>query len=583
MTNPDIPKEVPKKNEKIPESSSPPVDTITKALKAPEKARQAAFQAAAEVSTSFDAKAKLKPDGTSEWINGLEKDKILSFKEVKRIGFLLAILGKANGDKATADTFVAYCKAATENPDDLALTMATRARTFLDAAPEDAKGKADALRETALRFEKVLDKARETERKSLDSQLEIGANILQTRERIGLVLGGGAIFGQSSIGAIEVLQREGIPISSITGSSMGSIIGLAMLRYVDPKTGVLSAEGIKYMKSVAKKLKTMDQWKQTKDGKVVLSLEEALNFTAKDAATELLSPLQLPPFWIMVEKKGGSKPVFLNSHNLKTWDNIRDAVRASAANPHFGYSPVNVKDGEGKETEYIDPINQAHVRKSMEFLRTEENDDKRPTVYITVAHGARDRGLVPNFDKKPPTPRDEAKVIPFSDSGEKHEFCSFPGLARSGVDYARTPEELTRFHRALVAEGIITPKDVDADLQGLIDNKKVTYDQIRNFGEKSLKQALIKNGLLTEEEAKGKSYQELNGILREELQNDEKDPEKKGRKAKALQAQADFVKPVIPIPGDDIVDVGRKAGDKKMLPQVRNILGLERLTDTFTK
>jgi NTE family protein len=42
---------------------------------------------------------------------------------------------------------------------------------------------------------------------------------------IGLVLGGGAALGMAHIGIIRVLEREGIPIDIVVGSSMGALIG----------------------------------------------------------------------------------------------------------------------------------------------------------------------------------------------------------------------------------------------------------------------------------------------------------------------------------------------------------------------
>ncbi len=41
---------------------------------------------------------------------------------------------------------------------------------------------------------------------------------------IGLVLGGGAALGMAHIGVIRVLEREGIPIDIVVGSSMGALI-----------------------------------------------------------------------------------------------------------------------------------------------------------------------------------------------------------------------------------------------------------------------------------------------------------------------------------------------------------------------
>ena len=44
-------------------------------------------------------------------------------------------------------------------------------------------------------------------------------------KKLGLVLGGGSARGYAHIGVLKVLEREGIPIDLIAGTSMGSLIG----------------------------------------------------------------------------------------------------------------------------------------------------------------------------------------------------------------------------------------------------------------------------------------------------------------------------------------------------------------------
>jgi NTE family protein len=46
-----------------------------------------------------------------------------------------------------------------------------------------------------------------------------------TRKKVGLALGGGAARGLAHIGVLEILEKEGIPIDMIAGTSMGAIIG----------------------------------------------------------------------------------------------------------------------------------------------------------------------------------------------------------------------------------------------------------------------------------------------------------------------------------------------------------------------
>jgi NTE family protein len=45
------------------------------------------------------------------------------------------------------------------------------------------------------------------------------------RKKIGLALGGGAARGLAHIGVLEVLQKEGIPIDMVAGTSAGAIVG----------------------------------------------------------------------------------------------------------------------------------------------------------------------------------------------------------------------------------------------------------------------------------------------------------------------------------------------------------------------
>lgn len=49
---------------------------------------------------------------------------------------------------------------------------------------------------------------------------------IHSRPRIGLALGAGVIRGVAHIGVIKVLEEEGIPIDLVTGSSIGSLVGL---------------------------------------------------------------------------------------------------------------------------------------------------------------------------------------------------------------------------------------------------------------------------------------------------------------------------------------------------------------------
>ncbi len=95
---------------------------------------------------------------------------------------------------------------------------------------------------------------------------------LTTNSGIGLALSGGAARGIAHIAVLDILEREGVPIHAIAGTSSGSIIGALycagmsvseirrvllnakwtdMLKFSVPRTGLISSEGIfKFMEDI---------------------------------------------------------------------------------------------------------------------------------------------------------------------------------------------------------------------------------------------------------------------------------------------------------------------------------------------
>lgn len=52
-----------------------------------------------------------------------------------------------------------------------------------------------------------------------------GTSLAQDRPKIGLALGGGGARGVAHIGVLEALEKLGIPIDYIAGTSMGAVVG----------------------------------------------------------------------------------------------------------------------------------------------------------------------------------------------------------------------------------------------------------------------------------------------------------------------------------------------------------------------
>jgi NTE family protein len=50
-------------------------------------------------------------------------------------------------------------------------------------------------------------------------------NLPSERKKVGLVLSGGGAKGMAHIGALKVIEKAGLPIDYVVGTSMGSIIG----------------------------------------------------------------------------------------------------------------------------------------------------------------------------------------------------------------------------------------------------------------------------------------------------------------------------------------------------------------------
>jgi len=52
--------------------------------------------------------------------------------------------------------------------------------------------------------------------------------------KVGVALGGGAARGLAHVGVLRALLREGVPVDVVTGTSMGAIIGGAIIGATRP-------------------------------------------------------------------------------------------------------------------------------------------------------------------------------------------------------------------------------------------------------------------------------------------------------------------------------------------------------------
>ncbi len=72
---------------------------------------------------------------------------------------------------------------------------------------------------------------------------------------MGIALGGGAAFGISHVGVLEVLDEAGIPVDLVAGTSMGSIVGLG---YAGGMTGAAMHEIARKQSNLPTALRALD-------------------------------------------------------------------------------------------------------------------------------------------------------------------------------------------------------------------------------------------------------------------------------------------------------------------------------------
>ncbi|RMF36496.1 MAG: hypothetical protein D6759_03560, partial [Chloroflexi bacterium] len=62
------------------------------------------------------------------------------------------------------------------------------------------------------------------------------AGRIYRRPRVGLALSGGGVRGLAHIGVLKVLEREGIPVDCLAGTSMGGVVAAAYAAGVSLET-----------------------------------------------------------------------------------------------------------------------------------------------------------------------------------------------------------------------------------------------------------------------------------------------------------------------------------------------------------
>ncbi|NHB57639.1 patatin-like phospholipase family protein [Acinetobacter sp. 194] len=148
---------------------------------------------------------------------------------------------------------------------------------------------------------------------------------------VALVLGSGGARGYAHIGAIEILEENGIKPDFIVGTSAGSIVGSIYA----------SGKSAQQLREIALKMNVSDVRDINIGIKGFLDGKKVENYVNKHVGNTALEQLPIPMYVVATELKHGNKVVF--NHG-----NTGQAVRASVSIPSM-FVPTKIAG-----TEYVD-------------------------------------------------------------------------------------------------------------------------------------------------------------------------------------------------------------------------------------
>jgi NTE family protein len=144
------------------------------------------------------------------------------------------------------------------------------------------------------------------------------------RPGLGLALGGGFARGFAHLGVLQVLEQNGIPISCIAGTSVGSILGAAYA----------SGAPLERIIAACRKLKFRDiaRWRVSRLG--LASNHRLGDLVEQVFDSKCFEDLQIPMAVVATDLANGDAVIF-------TQGNLSDAIRASCAFPGL-FEPVRI-------------------------------------------------------------------------------------------------------------------------------------------------------------------------------------------------------------------------------------------------
>ena len=156
--------------------------------------------------------------------------------------------------------------------------------------------------------------------------------------KMGIALGGGSVRGLAHIGVLKVFDEAGIPISFVSGTSIGAVIGAAYC------SGLKAEEIEKIVLSTD--FKDLIDFTIPKRGLLAgIKVEKLMNMITREKNFEDL----LIPLGIVATDLNKSEKVILTNGN------VARAIRASIAIPPF-FNPVLIEGLELVDGGLVDPV-----------------------------------------------------------------------------------------------------------------------------------------------------------------------------------------------------------------------------------
>ncbi len=145
--------------------------------------------------------------------------------------------------------------------------------------------------------------------------------MVKQHPKIGLVLSGGAGRGNAHIGVLKVLEREGIPVDFLAGTSMGGLIGAGYAAGISPRE--METEAIR-MSRLPRLLELVDR-KMPRQGVITGERLHAYVIEALGGETTF-DDLKIPLALVTVDINSGQEVVIRQGR-------VADAVRATMSVP----------------------------------------------------------------------------------------------------------------------------------------------------------------------------------------------------------------------------------------------------------